>query len=144
MARTARVSVRTVRFYEEKGIVAAAGRTPSGRRVYDSAAVLALGKAKLLKEAGMSVEEIRRTLRALSQQSTEGKARQQAHLRLLGRVSSTIRERIGELREMEQALEAALKQNETCVPCSAGDCAGCRVLDTWVRFGIKPEAGDQP
>jgi len=144
LARKARVSVRTVRFYEEKGILGAAARTPGGQKRYDQAALLALEKAKLLKEAGMSVEEIRRTLRALSQHQTVGKVRQQAHLRLLSRVSQRIQERRRELLEMEEALQNALKQNETCVPCTAGDCAGCKVLDTWIRFGIKPTGQDVP
>jgi DNA-binding transcriptional MerR regulator len=144
LAREARVSIRTVRFYEEKGIVGAAARTPGGQKRYDQPALLALKKVGLLKEAGMSVEEIRRTLRALSQHRTAGKVRQQAHLRLLSRVNQRIRERMRELQEMEEALQNALKQNETCVPCTAGDCAGCQVLDTWVRFAIKPTGQDVP
>src|SRR5271169_5713645 len=107
LAREARVSIRTIRFYEEKGIVGAVARTPGGQKRYDQAALLALEKAKLLKEAGMSVEEIRRTLRALSQHQTVGKVRQQAHLRLLSRVSQRIQERRGELQEMEEALQNA-------------------------------------
>ena len=144
LAREARVSIRTIRFYEEKGIVGAVARTPGGQKRYDPAALLTLAKARLLKEAGMSVEEIRRTLQALSQHRTEHKARQQAHLRLLSGVTKRIQERRRELQEMEEALHNALKQNETCVPCTAGDCAGCRVLDTWTRFGIKPTGQELP
>ncbi len=144
LAREAHVSTRTVRFYEERGILAAALRTPRGQKRYDQSAVLALSKAKLLKEAGMSVEEIRRTMRALSQHRTEGKAKQRAHLRLLGRVSERIQERVRQLRDMEESLQRVLKQNETCVPCTAVDCAGCSILDMWIRFGIEPTGQDLP
>ena len=104
LAREARVSIRTVRFYEEKGIIGAVARTPGGQKRYDQSALLTLAKARLLKEAGMSVEEIRRTLQALSQHRTEHKARQQAHLRLLSTVAERIQERRRELQEMEEAL----------------------------------------
>jgi len=144
LAKEAHVSIRTVRFYEEKGILEVAARTPGGQKQYDQAALLALAKTKLLKEAGMSVEEIRRTMRALLKPRTEGKARQQAHLRLLTTVNQKIQGRLRDLRDMEAALYRALKQNETCSPCTAGDCAECPVLDTWVRFGITPTGQDVP
>ena len=39
LARLSGLAVRTVRFYSDRGIVAAAGRTPAGHRRYDAEAV---------------------------------------------------------------------------------------------------------
>lgn len=53
------LSLRTVRYYEELGIVTPIGRTSGGFRLYDEAAVERLALVRDLKPLGFSLEEIR-------------------------------------------------------------------------------------
>lgn len=53
------LSLRTVRYYEEVGLVAPVERTPGGFRLYDANAVERLKLVRDLKPLGFSLEEIR-------------------------------------------------------------------------------------
>ncbi len=53
------LSLRTVRYYEEVGLLTPAGRTPGGFRLYDEQAVERLAFLKGMKPLGLSLEEIR-------------------------------------------------------------------------------------
>ncbi len=137
LARRAGVTLRTVRFYEEKGILTPAAVSAGGKRLYDAEALAALGRARLLKEAGMSVDEIVSTLQTLSTKKTRNKARQQAHAALLAAARARIAGRIRELGRLQQALDRALENEESCGACGAPDCRACPALDTWARFGLE-------
>lgn len=58
LARCAGVSARTVRFYEEKGILQPKERSAEGYRLYDDSAVLRLQEILMMKYLGLSLEEI--------------------------------------------------------------------------------------
>lgn len=62
LARWAGVSPRTIRFYEEKGILQPRERSAEGYRLYDDAAVLRLQEILMLKYVGLSLEEIQKAL----------------------------------------------------------------------------------
>lgn len=62
LAWCAGVSARTVRFYEEKGILQPRERSGEGYRLYDDSAILRLQEILMLKYLGLSLEEIRQTL----------------------------------------------------------------------------------
>lgn len=53
------LSLRTVRYYEEVGLVVPVSRTPGGFRLYDEEAVERLALVRDLKPLGFSLEEIR-------------------------------------------------------------------------------------
>jgi DNA-binding transcriptional MerR regulator len=59
------LSVRTVRFYEEEGLVVPATRTSGGFRLYDENAVASLQFIKQMKPLGFSVEDMGEVLTAL-------------------------------------------------------------------------------
>lgn len=65
LARVAHVKVPTIRFYEQIGLLPAAERTESDRRIYDEAAVRRLSFIKHARQLGFSVDAIR-VLLALS------------------------------------------------------------------------------
>jgi DNA-binding transcriptional MerR regulator len=64
VAREAGVSVDTVRFYERRGVLPAAGRRPSGYRVFDASAVSRIRAAKALQELGFTLDEVAGALRS--------------------------------------------------------------------------------
>jgi DNA-binding transcriptional MerR regulator len=56
-ARTG-VTARTIRFYEDKGILPASERTPAGYRLYDDHAVRRLHFLRAAQDAGLTLAEI--------------------------------------------------------------------------------------
>ena len=62
LARWAGVSARTIRFYEEKGILQPRERSAEGYRLYDDKAILRLQEILMLKYVGLSLEEIQQAL----------------------------------------------------------------------------------
>ena len=62
LARWAGVSARTIRFYEEKGILQPRERSAEGYRLYDDSAILRLQEILTMKYVGLSLEEIQQAL----------------------------------------------------------------------------------
>ena len=62
LARLTGLSVRTVRFYSDSGVVPPAGRTEAGYRVYDAEALARLELVRTLRELGVDLATIRRVL----------------------------------------------------------------------------------
>jgi DNA-binding transcriptional MerR regulator len=62
LARLTGLSVRTIRFYSESGLVPEAGRTPAGYRIYDRGAVERLGLVRTLRDLGIDLPTIRKVL----------------------------------------------------------------------------------
>ncbi len=59
LARSARVSVQTVRYYERQKLLLPAGRKESGYRVYDERALKRLKFIRRAKELGFTLREIK-------------------------------------------------------------------------------------
>lgn len=62
LARWAGVSARTIRFYEEKGILRPRERSAEGYRLYDDSAIVRLQEILMMKHVGLSLEEIQQAL----------------------------------------------------------------------------------
>jgi DNA-binding transcriptional MerR regulator len=62
VAQRAGLSVKTVRYYSDLGLVPEAARTSSGYRRYDGAAVVRLEFVRTLRELGLDLATIRRVL----------------------------------------------------------------------------------
>ena len=61
------LSLRTIRFYEENGLVPPTGRTTGGFRLYGEDAVARLEVIKRMKPLGFSLEEMRELLTLLAE-----------------------------------------------------------------------------
>ena len=66
------LSLRTIRFYEEEGLVVPDSRTEGGFRLYSPAAVHRLELIKRMKPLGFSVEEMVEVLTALDTLAAPG------------------------------------------------------------------------
>jgi DNA-binding transcriptional MerR regulator len=62
LARRTGLAVRTIRFYSDCGIVAPAGRSPAGYRLYDAGAVARLDLARTLRELEVDLPTIRKVV----------------------------------------------------------------------------------
>lgn len=60
LARRTRLTVKTVRFYSDRGIVRPAGRSPGGYRRYDVDAVARLELVRTLRDLGLDLATIQR------------------------------------------------------------------------------------
>jgi len=62
LARRTGLAVRTIRFYSDCGIVAPAGRSPAGYRLYDADAVARLGLVRTLRDLEVDLPTIRKVV----------------------------------------------------------------------------------
>jgi MerR family mercuric resistance operon transcriptional regulator/MerR family gold-responsive transcriptional activator of gol and ges genes len=116
VAADARVNVQTVRYYERRGLLPRAPRTPSGYRLYGDETVRRLKFIKGAQELGFTLAEVKELLtlrvhRASACGQVEAKARKKITL---------VNQKIEELDRMRRALERlvsscrARKQTADC------------------------------
>ncbi|GAA4836724.1 MerR family transcriptional regulator [Saccharopolyspora rosea] len=94
LARRTGLSVKTIRFYSDSGVVPPADRTPVGYRLYDVVAVSRLELVRTLRELGAGLPEVRRVLAA---ETTLAKLAER-HLELLERQLRVLQTRRAVLR----------------------------------------------
>lgn len=68
LARLTGVTARTIRYYDQRGLLAPAERGKDGYRYYDSQALLRMQRIVMLKYAGFSLGEIRDALEVTDQE----------------------------------------------------------------------------
>ncbi|MFD4638306.1 MerR family transcriptional regulator [Lentzea sp. NPDC058436] len=62
LARSTGISARTLRFWSNEGVIAPAGRSPGGYRLYDTACVARVELARTLRELGLGLDDVRLVL----------------------------------------------------------------------------------
>lgn len=120
VAKQAKVSLRTVRFYQQKGLITPSARTSSGMSLYSTSDVNRVRFIRRLKNAGMSLDEIS----ALLNSGTKGdtKARAIRTLEVLKKEASNTRQRIAELERQNHECHEIIGLIETCLKCSEESC----------------------
>jgi len=114
------LSLRTVRYYEEAGLVVPCTRTSGGFRLYGTAECDRLELIKRLKPLGFSLDEMREILQLLDDISA-GKAVEDARKRLRKHTDTAEAHcRILE-RQLEQAREISAMLQRSSVAAVAGD-----------------------
>jgi DNA-binding transcriptional MerR regulator len=112
LAARAGVTIDTIRFYERRGLLARAARTPSGYRSYSGDEVERLALIKLLQGLGLSLDEIGPMLRRLD----EGRASCASEAPRLGAVVGRIDSDIARLQATRQTILDLLAS------CESGRC----------------------
>ena len=116
LARLTGKTVRTVRFYEEKGLLRPTDHTEGGFRLYKAEDAKRIQLIERLQELGFSLEKVRELLGAWKAGGTgEGVA-----TRLQGILEASLRDtrvRIHRLSQMEKELSESLQFLQACRSC---------------------------
>ncbi len=132
MARLSGSTLRTVRFYEEAGILHPLQRTEGGHRLFAEAELRRLELVTDLRAAGFSLEEIREVLEA-KQRSSSGSEAARELVRRLDRQLKRMRRRLAVLERLVHELEATRQALARCPHCGRADyaperCSHCEHL----------------
>jgi DNA-binding transcriptional MerR regulator len=118
-ARQAGVTGRTLRYYEELGLIHS-GRSPGGHRRYKSSAVDMLARIKNMQSLGFSLDTIRKVLRYRAYVDERGERHLKlADLRSLASEARADLERVNEririsARELSDARRSAAQLERDC------------------------------
>jgi MerR family transcriptional regulator, copper efflux regulator len=93
------LSLRTIRFYEENGLVVPTARSEGGYRLYSDADVARLEVVKRMKPLGFTLEEMQQLLTLLADLAAAGDAERDALLDRLRMFHEAATARVTALRE---------------------------------------------
>jgi DNA-binding transcriptional MerR regulator len=110
VAEQVSLSLRTVRYYEEVGLLAAPSRTDGGFRLYGAEHIGQLQLIKQMKPLGLSIEEMRALLAARADLSSTSARKRAAACDSLERFAELATERCRELRKQLRSAERFAKQ----------------------------------
>ncbi len=132
MARLSNNTLRTVRFYEEAGILTPVGRTDGGHRLFRRCELDRLVLVSQLREAGLSLEEIRVILDAKQTAKSAGDAADTAATLLKACVEG-LHKKIAVLTQLTTDLEDTLTCAARCRSCTSPElfpdrCGSCESL----------------
>lgn len=120
MARLSNSTLRTVRFYEEAGILQPIGRTDGGHRVFERSQLDRLMLVSDMREAGMSLEQIRGLLEIKQRAATGGLAADDAVRALRGHVEE-LTAKMDVLRRLADDLTRTIASTQNCLECKDGN-----------------------
>jgi DNA-binding transcriptional MerR regulator len=142
MARLSQNTLRTVRFYEEAGLLEPRQRTGGGHRLFHLRELKKLLLVSDLRAAGFTLEEIREMLLVKRRSRSGSKAALDMVARLNEHVS-LMNARVALLRRLAAELDSAKDHLENCVRCD--DASGrfpnaCGQCGTLQKGGPLPDA----
>ena len=131
MARQSDSTLRTVRFYEEAGLIAPVSRSEGGHRLFDQTQLAKLQLILDLKETGLSLNQIK-SLFALK---TGCPSAQEASVQLSQHLEAQIacmQRKIALLRRLREELATCVAAIQECHTCQdqrfPHKCGGCEVM----------------
>ena len=131
MARCSNNTLRTVRFYEEEGILRPARRTEGGHRLFEKSELDRLMLVTDMRMAGLSLDDIKQILEVKQSGATGGEASQKA-TRVLNRRIDELREKLLVLTRLREDLSATSDIMTACVDCHDAKfpqaCDSCTVM----------------
>lgn len=133
MARCSNNTLRTVRFYEEEGILRPARRTDGGHRLFPRSELDRLMLITDMRLAGLSLDEIKNILEVKQTGLSGSEAALQATQVLSGRIEE-LREKLLVLTRLREDLAATTDIMSACVTCHVtqfpSSCASCSVMSS--------------
>ena len=131
MARRSINTLRTVRFYEEEGILRPVRRTEGGHRLFDRRELERLMLVSDMRAAGLSLDEIKQILEVKQRASSGGEAAKRAS-EIIGRRIGELREKLRVLARLHDDLTKTSDVMTRCVGCHDGrfpnHCDSCDVM----------------
>lgn len=126
VAKKTGLKVPTIRFYEQERLIGAPPRTESGRRLYSDKDVRRLSFIRHARALGFELPDIRSLLDLADHPERPcGDAD-----RIAGKNLETVRQRIEQLRALEQELSRMI------VACQGGAVAECRIIESLGDHGL--------
>ncbi|MBL8994628.1 MAG: MerR family transcriptional regulator [Spirochaetia bacterium] len=113
LAQRTQTPASTLRYYEEFGILTPVGRTESGYRQYDEAAVKRIELIRAAQKSGLTLADIKKVFSSDNTDCGDLRA-------VFTERAEQIKKQISELKKAEKALRLALK--DCCLPESDGLC----------------------
>jgi DNA-binding transcriptional MerR regulator len=134
MARLSNSTLRTVRFYEEEGILRPARRTDGGHRLFDRSELDRLMLVSDLRMAGLSLDDIK-TILEVKRAASSGAVAAESALRVLGARIAELKEKLTVLNRLRDDLEETTRIVAGCMHCQnelsfPDGCASCSVMTT--------------
>ena len=132
MARLSGNTLRTVRFYEQSGLLSPVDRTDGGHRLFSESELEKLELISKLRAAGLALEEIKQLLETKARSQSGGPAARELTRRLEAQIRATS-ERIDVLERVKEELEATRQRLAGCSECRDNElfpdaCHRCRVM----------------
>jgi DNA-binding transcriptional MerR regulator len=132
LAKACETTVRTVRFYEEAGVLCPEMRSEGGHRLFGDGELAKLQLVMDLREAGVSLNDIRSLFELKAKCATAEEA-SACMSKVLGRQIEEMQRKIATLRKLREELASTLAIIQECQSCESpefpNDCKGCDVLD---------------
>jgi DNA-binding transcriptional MerR regulator len=117
LARLTGKTERTIRYYEELGLLTPAERTRGGFRLFDPEQAQRVGEIARLQDAGFSLDRIARIVQAWKK-SPRGTDAALELRELLERGIAEAAKRISEMVELKREIEESLRYLEECGRCT--------------------------
>ena len=125
LARRSGLTVKTLRFYEDAGVLTEPAREPSGYRDYEARALTRLQFVRAAQAAGLTLAEVRQIITI-----REGTGPPCAHVTaLLDRRLADLDERIAELTTMRSEVRRLRTRARTLNPTACSDDDVCHVIE---------------
>lgn len=132
LARACGTTVRTVRFYEEAGLVEPVSRSDGGHRLYATSQVARLQLIIDLREASLSLQDIKDLFELKRHASSSLEASERMTSMLHARIDD-LQSKIAVLRRLREELAQMVSMIRECGACTGdrfpGSCAGCDVMN---------------
>jgi len=131
MARCSNNTLRTVRFYEEEGILRPARRTEGGHRLFERSELDRLMLVTDMRMAGLSLDEIKQIL-GVKERAPSGSEAAKEAMRILTQRIEDLRDKLLVLTRLREDLMATSDLMAVCVECGDTDfprsCESCQVM----------------
>ncbi|MEW5813975.1 MAG: MerR family transcriptional regulator [Spirochaetota bacterium] len=141
LSRSTGMTLRTIRYYEEIGLISACNEKLKNSTLYPAEAHITIKKIQILKEAGLSLDEIKSIFRTIQTRNTKEKQLTLFLREALEDARKKIKEKTAILKNIEKSLQTALTKTSLCTTCKTTnqfkDCEGCTNLSTLKDFGLK-------
>ncbi|MBT8469912.1 MAG: MerR family transcriptional regulator [Myxococcales bacterium] len=133
MARLSESTLRTVRFYEQEGLIEPERRSACGHRLFSGRELLKLQLALDLREAGLSLQDIKDLFCLKSDCACPEEASQRMSHVLTEQID-TMQQKIAKLRKLREELTAMVSVLTECQSCDQSNfpiaCENCDVLSS--------------
>lgn len=131
MARRSNNTLRTVRFYEEEGILRPVRRTDGGHRLFDRSELERLMLVTDMRAAGLSLDEIKNILEVKQRSACGSDAARQA-TSILARRIEELRDKLAVLARLQEDLGRTTDVMTACIDCHdtpfPSRCESCTVM----------------